>query len=55
MMPAFKGSPDKLLRELDRAVIENLHNMQRQIQLRPFDWQKLYSTLYPESQSQHPA
>jgi hypothetical protein len=32
-----KGSSDKLLRELDCAVIENLHNMQRQIQLKPFD------------------
>jgi hypothetical protein len=32
-----KGSSDKLLRELDCAVIENLHNMQRQIQLMPFD------------------
>lgn len=31
-----KGSKDKLLRELDCAVIENLHAMQRQIQLKPF-------------------
>ena len=32
-----KGSKDKLIRELDCAVIENLHAMQRQIQLNPFD------------------
>jgi hypothetical protein len=32
-----KGSKDALLRELDCAVIENLHAMQRQIQLKPFD------------------
>jgi hypothetical protein len=31
------GSKDKLLRELDCAVIENLHSMQRQIHLKPFD------------------
>jgi hypothetical protein len=34
---AVKGSKDKLLRELDCAVIENLHTMQRQIQFDPFD------------------
>jgi hypothetical protein len=34
---SVKGSVDKLLRELDCAVIENLHSMQRQIQLKPFD------------------
>ena len=32
-----KGSTDKLLRELDCAVIENLHIMQRQTQFEPFD------------------
>lgn len=30
------GSNDKLLRELDCAVIENLHTMQRQIRLDSF-------------------
>lgn len=34
---SVKGSPDKLLRELDCAVIENLHKMQREVQLKPFD------------------
>lgn len=33
----IKGSKDRLLRELDCAVIENLHTMQRSIQLAPFD------------------
>lgn len=32
-----KGSTDKVLRELDCAVIENLHMMQRQTQFAPFD------------------
>ena len=32
-----KGSADKLLRELDCAVIENLHDMQRQTRFEPFD------------------
>ncbi len=32
-----KGSTDKLLRELDCAVIENLHDMQRQTKFEPFD------------------
>lgn len=32
-----RGSSDKLLRELDCAVIENLHNMQRQTKFEPFD------------------
>jgi hypothetical protein len=31
------GKKDFLIRELDCAVIENLHAMQRQIQLKPFD------------------
>ena len=31
------GSTDKLIRELDCAVIENLHNMQRQTKFEPFD------------------
>lgn len=33
----IKGSKDRLLRELDCAVIENLHTMQRSIHLKPFD------------------
>ena len=32
-----KGSTDKLLRELDCAVIENLHDMQRQTKFESFD------------------
>lgn len=31
------GKKDLLIRELDCAVIENLHAMQRQIRLKPFD------------------
>ena len=34
---SVSGSTDKLIRELDCAVIENVHFMQRQIHLRPFD------------------
>lgn len=34
---AVRGSKDKLLRELDCAVVENLHTMQRKIQLKSFD------------------
>ncbi len=34
---SVRGSSDKLIRELDCAVIENVHSMQRQIHLRPFD------------------
>jgi hypothetical protein len=33
----LSGSKDKLLRELDCAVIENLHLMQQRIKLKPFD------------------
>lgn len=34
---AIKGSKDRLLRELDCAVIENLHSIIRTIQVKPFD------------------